>query len=54
LLLDAYPLSVVASLPPHHRDLIDRLLVAQAQIEEVAVLTADREFERYDVRVKRA
>lgn len=44
----------VASLPPHHRDPFDRLLIAQAQIEELAVLTADRQFERYDVKVKRA
>ena len=44
----------VASLPPHHRDPFDRLLIAQAQVEDLAVLTADREFERYDVGVKRA
>ncbi len=44
----------VASLPPHHRDPFDRLLVAQAQVEELAVLTADRQFERYEVKVKRA
>lgn len=44
----------VASLPPHHGDPFDRLLVAQAQIEQLAVLTADRQVERYDVKVKRA
>lgn len=44
----------VASLPPHHRDPFDRLLVAQAQTEQLTVLTADREFARYDVRVKGA
>lgn len=44
----------VASLPPHHRDPFDRLLIAQAQIEDLAVLTADRQFERYDVKVKGA
>lgn len=43
----------VASLPPHHRDPFDRLLIAQAQIEDVAVLTADARFERYEVKVKR-
>ena len=42
----------VASLPPHHRDPFDRLLVAQAQIEQLAVLTADRQFERYELKVK--
>jgi PIN domain nuclease of toxin-antitoxin system len=43
----------VASLPRHHRDPFDRLLVAQAQLEQLTVLTADRDFERYDVKVKR-
>jgi PIN domain nuclease of toxin-antitoxin system len=44
----------VASLPPHHGDPFDRLLVAQAQVEDLVVLTADRYFEGYDVKVKRA
>lgn len=38
-------------LPPHHRDPFDRLLIAQAQIEGLTVLTADREFGKYDVPV---
>jgi PIN domain nuclease of toxin-antitoxin system len=41
----------VAALPPHHRDPFDRLLVAQAQIEDVPILTADSVFARYDVAV---
>jgi PIN domain nuclease of toxin-antitoxin system len=44
----------VAALPPHHRDPFDRMLVAQAQLEQLAILTADRQFARYDVTVKRA
>ena len=44
----------VASLPRHHRDPFDRLLVAQAQIEELPLLTADRVFARYEVEVVRA
>lgn len=44
----------VASLPPHHRDPFDRLLVAQAQLEDLAVLTTDRQFDRYAVKVKAA
>lgn len=44
----------VASLPPLHRDPFDRLLIAQAQVEDVAVLTADAHFQRYDINVKRA
>ncbi len=38
-------------LPPHHRDPFDRLLIAQAQIEGLTVLTADRVFAKYDVPV---
>jgi len=39
----------VASLPPHHRDPFDRLLVAQAVIEDLVVLTSDPIFDRYGV-----
>jgi PIN domain nuclease of toxin-antitoxin system len=39
-----------AALPYHHRDPFDRLLIAQAQIEDAVILTADREFAAYDVR----
>ncbi len=44
----------VAVLPDHHRDPFDRLLVAQAQIEGVPLVTADPVFERYEVEVIRA
>ena len=46
--------SQVATLPTHHRDPLDRLLVAQAQMEKLAILTADRQLESYDVIVRRA
>jgi PIN domain nuclease of toxin-antitoxin system len=39
-----------ARLPLHHRDPFDRLLIAQAQIEDAVVVTIDREFAAYDVR----
>jgi PIN domain nuclease of toxin-antitoxin system len=39
----------VATLPPHHRDPFDRLLVAQAQLEGLTLVSADRALERYDV-----
>ena len=39
----------VATLPPHHRDPFDRLLIAQAQLEELPILTADPVFARYEV-----
>lgn len=41
----------VSALAPHHRDPFDRLLVAQAQLECVPLMTADRVFERYEVDV---
>jgi PIN domain nuclease of toxin-antitoxin system len=39
----------VASLPRHHRDPFDRLLVAQAQVERLTLVTADPEIRLYDV-----
>lgn len=41
----------VARLPPHHRDPFDRLLIAQAQIDGLPILTADSQFAAYDVEV---
>ena len=41
----------VAELPHHHEDPFDRILIAQAQIENVPVLTADARFKRYDIDV---
>jgi PIN domain nuclease of toxin-antitoxin system len=38
----------VASLPPLHRDPFDRLLVAQAMILDVPILTADPAVAQYD------
>ena len=39
----------VASLPWHHQDPFDRLLVAQAQVEGLPILSADRRLADYDV-----
>ena len=39
----------VAELPRHHRDPFDRLLIAQAQIEKLPILSLDRAFRSYDV-----
>ncbi len=44
----------VASLPMHHRDPFDRLLVAQSHVEGLALITADPIFGRYDVEVLEA
>jgi Uncharacterized protein conserved in bacteria len=39
----------VAGLPAHHRDPFDRLLVAQAELEGLTLVTRDPVFERYPV-----
>jgi PIN domain nuclease of toxin-antitoxin system len=44
----------VATLPAHHRDPFDRLLIAQAQVEGARIITVDPIFESYDVDVRSA
>jgi PIN domain nuclease of toxin-antitoxin system len=39
----------VRSLPHHHGDPFDRLLIAQAQLEQLPIVTADAAFDDYDV-----
>ena len=39
----------VFDLPPLHGDPFDRLLIAQALVENLTILTADREFKKYTV-----
>ena len=39
----------VVQLPAHHRDPFDRLLVAQARVEELQLMTADPAIRAYDV-----
>jgi len=41
-----------ASLPRHHDDPFDRLLIAQAKSENVAIVTLDRAFHAYDVAIQ--
>jgi PIN domain nuclease of toxin-antitoxin system len=45
-------IAVVARLPWHHRDPFDRLLVAQAFVEGLTLLTSDRLLARYGKMVK--
>lgn len=40
----------VHGLPNHHQDPFDRLLVAQSQMEDLPILTMDRDIACYDVR----
>lgn len=41
----------VQTLPSHHRDPFDRLIIAQAIQEKMPVLTRDREFKLYGIDV---
>ena len=38
----------VSNLPRHHGDPFDRLLIAQAQLENLTLMTADRQMEAYE------
>lgn len=42
----------VATLPAHHRDPFDRLLIAQAELESATMLTADRQFAPYGIAIQ--
>lgn len=41
----------VFGLPSHHRDPFDRLLVAQANVEDLVLVTSDRIMEEYPVEI---
>jgi PIN domain nuclease of toxin-antitoxin system len=38
-----------AGLPYHHRDLFDRLIIAQSLVEGIAIVSADGQFDAYGV-----
>jgi PIN domain nuclease of toxin-antitoxin system len=44
-------LVALGNLDPHHRDPFDRLLIAQAAVEKVPIVTSDPIFRRYGVKV---
>ena len=44
-------LEAYAQLPLHHRDPFDRLLVAQARISDLTILSRDPNIARYDVSI---
>jgi len=41
----------VYDLPAHHRDPFDRMLIAQALVEDMVILTSDRSFKKYPARL---
>lgn len=44
----------VSGLPVHHRDPFDRLIIAQAMVERLTVVTADPRFTAYGIQVVEA
>jgi len=49
LLISFDHVAAVSALPHHHRDPFDRLLIAQAQLEGLTIVSADRHFGLYGV-----
>jgi PIN domain nuclease of toxin-antitoxin system len=43
-------LGVVSTLPFHHRDPFDRLLIAQAMLEQMPIVSADAALDAYSVK----
>lgn len=46
--------TAAGALQPHHRDPFDRVLVAQAQLEDMTLVTANPALAAYDVEILRA
>lgn len=53
LAIGASHAELAGSLPLHHRDPFDRMLVAQAMVEGLTLVTHDATLERYEVRLLR-
>ncbi|MBC7815697.1 MAG: type II toxin-antitoxin system VapC family toxin [Planctomycetaceae bacterium] len=49
--INAYHAIGVTDLPRHHRDPFDRMIISQATVEGIDVITGNRMFRRYGVRV---
>lgn len=41
--------AVLTTLPFHHRDPFDRLIIAQAMVEEATIVSVDTEFDAYPI-----
>lgn len=44
-------LSQLVQMPLHHRDPFDRLIIAQAKIRDIPIITNDPMFDRYKVKI---
>lgn len=52
--IDIQHLKTMSMLPFHHRDPFDRLIIAQAMVEEAGLVSMDQVFEQYDVNLIRS
>lgn len=41
--------AVLTTLPYHHRDPLDRLLIAQAMVEQISIVSGDSKFDAYPI-----
>ena len=48
--IDSKHIKAVTKLPFIHRDPFDRMLIAQAMVEEMVILTADENIQNYDIK----
>lgn len=51
LAFDEHHAEELSSLPWHHRDPFDRMLIAQARVESLCIVTLDRQFPQYEVQL---
>lgn len=42
---------IIRTMPRHHGDPFDRMLIAQAQVEDLTIVTRERWFRSYDVKL---
>ncbi len=49
--ITAHELNLYESLPLYHRDPFDRMLIAQARIDNMIIITKDSNFKKYDVNI---
>jgi len=47
--ISIFHLAAVSTLPVHHRDPFDRLLIAQAMVERLTIVSVDAAFDAYPV-----
>jgi PIN domain nuclease of toxin-antitoxin system len=47
--IDIEHITAIQSLPFHHRDPFDRMLIAQAMVENLVLVSEDTQFRNYDV-----